>query len=100
MGETDMTDDAPAEKKHKTDDKSPIGSDPKTRRMIEDAFFGSKNLCAAILGTGKTHGPMTPEQKIAAYEYAHSVKLLGKSFVSVPNKAPRTLRLVDWNMSK
>jgi hypothetical protein len=37
------------------------------------AVNGSKDLCAAILATGKTHGPMTEAQQIAAIEYAHSV---------------------------
>lgn len=81
-------------------DNAPIGSDPKTRQMIEDAYFGSKNLCAAILATGKTHGPMTPEQQTAAIEYAHSVKITDYGMVSTPNKAPRTLRLTDWNLKK
>ena len=81
-------------------DKSPIGADPKTRYMIEDAFYGSKNLCAAILATGKTHSPMTPEQQLAAIEYAHSVEVTSAGVVRVPNKPPRKLRLVDWNLKK
>lgn len=83
-----------------TVDKSPIGADPKTRQMIEDAFYGSKNLCAAILATGKAHGPMTPEQQIAAVEYAHSVSVTDVGMVRVPSKPPRKLRLTDWNMKK
>ncbi len=81
-------------------DNAPIGADPKTRRMIEDAYYGSKNLCAAILATGKAHGPMTPEQQTAAIEYAHSVRLTEYGMVSTPNIAPRTLRLTDWNLKK
>ncbi len=83
-----------------TVDNSPIGADPKTRHIIEDAFYGSKNLCAAILATGKVHGPMTPEQQIAAVEYAHSVKITDVGMVRVPSKPPRKLRLTDWNLSK
>jgi len=41
------------------------------------AVNGSKDLCAAILATGKTHGPMTEAQQIAAIEYAHSVERNG-----------------------
>jgi len=81
-------------------DRSPIGADPKTRHIIEDAFYGSKNLCAAILATGRGHGPMTEEQQIAAIEYAHSVSVTAVGMVRVPSKPPRTLRLVDWNLSK
>ena len=81
-------------------DRSPIGVDPKTRHMIEDAFYGSKNLCAAILATGRTHGPMTQEQQTAAIEYAHSIKFVGIVAQRVRSKPPRTLRLVEWNLSK
>jgi len=92
---TDETDEVTS-----TADKSPIGADPKTRQMIEDAFYGSKNLCAAILATGKTHGPMTPEQQTAAIEYAHSVKIVGTIAQRVTAHPPRRLRLVDWNLAK
>lgn len=81
-------------------DRSPIGLEPKMRHIIEDAFFGSKNLCAAILATGRTHGPLTPEQQIAAVEYAHSVKVTDTVVKRVSNTPPRTLRLSDWNLSK
>ena len=81
-------------------DTSPIGIDPKTTNIIEDAFFGSKNLCAAILATGKTHGPMTQEQQTAAIEYAHSVKFVDTVAHRVRSDPPRRLRLVDWNLSK
>jgi hypothetical protein len=81
-------------------DTSPIGIDPKTPQIIADAFFGSKNLCAAILATGKTHGPMTQEQQTAAIEYAHSVKFVDTGVHRVRSEPPRRLRLVDWNLSK
>ena len=81
-------------------DTSPIGIDPKTRHIIDDAFFGSKNLCAAILATGKTHGPMTQEQQTAAIEYAHSVKFVDTVALRVRSDPPRRLRLADWNLSK
>lgn len=95
---------SPAERKDKTPssgvDTSPIGIDPKTTHIIQDAFFGSKNLCAAILATGRTHGPMTQEQQTAAIEYAHSVKFVGITAQRVRSEPPRKLRLVDWNLSK
>ena len=40
------------------------------------AVNGSKDLCAAILATGKTHGPMTEAQQIAAVEYAYSIEYI------------------------
>jgi hypothetical protein len=81
-------------------DRSPIGVEPKTRQLIDDAFFGSKNLCAAILATGRTHGPMTQEQQVAAIQYAHSVKITDTVVQRVLSTPPRTLRLSDWNLSK
>lgn len=96
---------APAPKKSRAPasdgpDKSPIGLEPKMRHIIEDAFFGSKNLCAAILASGRTHGPMTPAQQLAAIQYAHSVKITDTAVQRVSSIPPRTLRLVDWNLSK
>ena len=41
------------------------------------ATNGSKDLCAAILATGKTHGPMTEAQQIAAVKYAHNISYIG-----------------------
>lgn len=84
----------------KAPDTSPIGIEPKMRQIVEDAFFGSKNLCAAILATGRTHGPMTPAQQVAAIEYAHSVKIIDTFVQRVPNKPPRVLGLTDRNLSK
>lgn len=81
-------------------DTSPIGVEPKMRHIIADAFFGSKNLCAAILATGRTHGPMTPAQQTAAIEYAHSIKFVDTIALPVRSEPPRTLRLVEWNLSK
>ena len=94
-----MTEEKPT-KAVSTVDNSPIGADPKTRHIIEDAFYGSKNLCAAIFATGRTHGPMTQEQQTAAIEYAHSIKFVGTVAQRVRSKPPRTLRLVEWNLSK
>ena len=94
-----MTDE-PSTEVVSTVDRSPIGADPKTRHIIEDAFYGSKNLCAAILASGKTHGPMTQEQQTAAIEYAHSVKIVGTIAQRVTAHPPRRLRLVDWNLAK
>ena len=81
-------------------DMSPIGVEPKMRHVITDAFYGSKNLCAAILATGKTHGPMTQEQQTAAIEYAHSIKFVDTIAQRVRSEPPRTLRLVEWNLAK
>ena len=95
---------SPAERKVKKPysgvDTSPIGVEAKTRHIIDDAFFGSKNLCAAILASGKTHGPMTQEQQTAAIEYAHSVKFVGITPQRVRSVPPRRLRLVEWNLSR
>lgn len=48
------------------------------------ATFGSKDLCAAILAAGKTHGPMTEAQQIAAIEYAHDIEYING--IMVKNK--------------
>ena len=69
-------------------------------RATSDDYFVMKNLCAAILATGKTHGPMTQEQQTAAIEYAHSVKFVDTLAHRVRSEPPRRLRLVDWNLSK
>lgn len=45
------------------------------------ATIGSKDLCAAILATGKTHGPMTEAQQIAAVEYAYGIEYIGGGMV-------------------
>lgn len=45
------------------------------------AANGSKDLCAAILATGKTHGPMTDEQQIAAVEYAYDIEYIDNIMV-------------------
>jgi hypothetical protein len=96
---------SPSVKKVKTPtgdgvDMSPIGVEPKMRHVIADAFYGSKNLCAAILATGKTHGPMTQEQQTAAIEYAHSIKFVDTVGQRVRSEPPRTSRLVEWNLKK
>jgi hypothetical protein len=45
------------------------------------ATNGSKDLCAAILAAGKTHGPMTEEQQIAAVEYAYGIEYIGGGMI-------------------
>jgi hypothetical protein len=45
------------------------------------ATLGSKDLCAAILAAGKTHGPMTEAQQIAAIEYAHDIEYISGTMV-------------------
>lgn len=53
-------------------DVTPTG--PRSDHDIRQAATnGSKDLCAAILATGKTHGPMTEAQQIAAVKYAHRI---------------------------
>lgn len=94
-----MTDE-PSTEVAPTVDRSPIGVEPKMRHIIADAFYGSKNLCAAILATGKTHGPMTQEQQTAAIEYAHSIKFVDTVGYRVRSEPPRTSRLAEWNLSK
>jgi len=41
---------------------------------MERIIAGSKALCAAILNSGKLHGPLTEEQQIKAVEYAYNIK--------------------------
>lgn len=45
------------------------------------ATLGSKDLCAAILAAGKTHGPMTEAQQIAAVEYAYDIEYIDGTMV-------------------
>jgi hypothetical protein len=53
-------------------DVTPTG--PRSDHDIRQAATnGSRDLCAAILATGKTHGPMTEAQQIAAVKYAHRI---------------------------
>ncbi len=47
------------------------------------ATLGSKDLCAAILAAGKTHGPMTEAQQIAAIEYAHDIQYIDGTMVKL-----------------
>jgi hypothetical protein len=84
----------------KPSDTTPIASDVRIRQMIEDAFLGSRNLCAAILATGKTHGPMTPEQQKAAFEYANSVLITHSAVETVTRKPPHKHPIVEWNLGK
>ena len=42
-------------------------------RYFADLVKGSKALCAALLRSGKLHGPMTTEQQIDAVKYAHGI---------------------------
>lgn len=81
-------------------DKSPIAADVRIRQMIEDAFYGSRNLCAAILDTGKTHGPMTAGQQKAAFEYANSVLITPDGIETVKCKPPHKHPIVEWNLGK
>ena len=48
-------------------------ADQSTIRYLNNLRAGSKALCAAILKSGKLHGPMTLEAQIEAVKYAHEV---------------------------
>lgn len=47
--------------------------DGKMDSMILNFKLGSRNLCKAILATGRTHGPMTEEGQIEAVRYAYNL---------------------------
>jgi hypothetical protein len=49
--------------------------DQTTVNYIERIQEGSKALCAAILKSGRLHGPMTEAQQIDAVQYAHNVMI-------------------------
>lgn len=49
--------------------------DQTTVNYMQRLEEGSKALCAAILKSGKLHGPMTIEQQLQSIEYAHDVTL-------------------------
>jgi hypothetical protein len=47
--------------------------DVKMEAMALGFTLGSKALCAAILATGRTHGPMTEAAQMEAVRYAHDI---------------------------
>lgn len=47
--------------------------DPKTEAMMNDLKFGSRNLCRAILETGRTHEAMSEAAQLAAVRYAYNM---------------------------
>ena len=49
--------------------------DQTTVNYMQRLQEGSKALCAAILKSGKLHGPLTVEKQLQAIEYAHDVEL-------------------------
>jgi hypothetical protein len=49
--------------------------DQTTVNYMERLQQGSKALCAAILKSGRLHGPLTIADELDAIEYAHDVKL-------------------------
>jgi hypothetical protein len=57
-------------------DEQPPSKDYITFRQIEDCSEGSKNLCAAILRTGKTHRKMEPWEQLDARRYAFGADLI------------------------
>lgn len=78
-----------------------INADPRAQYLMDDAFYGSKRLCAAILKGGRFHGPLTEAQQIEAIEYAHDVEIKGdtnrtRTVTRVINKAPRPLLGGRW----
>jgi hypothetical protein len=76
--------------------KGMLSADPRAQYLMDNAFHGSKRLCAAILKTGRTHGPMTEAQQIEAIEYAHDVEIGGEIVRRVINKPPRPLLGARW----
>jgi hypothetical protein len=65
-------------------------NDQSTVRYLEGLRCGSKALCAAILKSGKLHGPMTPEVQIEAVKYAHDVTH-AVPVLKRPRTGPRTV---------
>lgn len=49
--------------------------DQTTVNYMQQLQDGSKALCAAILKSGRLHGPLTIERQLQAIEYAHDVEL-------------------------
>lgn len=47
--------------------------DAKMDAMVRNMKFGSRDLCKAILATGRTHGRMTEAQQIEAVRYAYNL---------------------------
>lgn len=47
--------------------------DAKMDAMVRNMKFGSRDLCKAILATGRTHGPMTEAEQIEAVRYAYNL---------------------------
>jgi hypothetical protein len=61
-------------------------------RYFADLVEGSKALCAALLRSGKLHGPMTTEQQIDAVKYAHDIT----HDVRLPRRPRAAPRNVLW----
>lgn len=48
--------------------------DAKMDAMTFNFKIGSRDLCKAILATGRTHGPMSEAAQIEAVEYAYNLR--------------------------
>ena len=53
-------------------------TDPKMAQYIKSCIEGSKELCAAILRTGKTHRKMDAWEQLDARRYAYGPDLVDK----------------------
>jgi hypothetical protein len=53
-------------------------TDPKMTTHIESCVKGSRELCAAILKTGKLYRKMTPAEQLDARAYAYGPDLVDK----------------------
>jgi hypothetical protein len=84
------------ERKAKPVDDSPIFMDPRMVHYINDCYNGSKALCAAVLKTGRTYGPLNEAQQIEAIEYAHDVKSTGRKVKRVPRQPARIVMGALW----
>ena len=56
-------------------DGSRNGIDQTSVRYFDGLIEGSKALCAAILKSGRLHGPMIEAQQIDAVQYAHNLMI-------------------------
>ena len=56
----------------------PVYTDPKVTQYENSCFWGSRDLCRAILKTGKMHRKMTEAEQVEAVSYAYNVDITMK----------------------
>jgi len=56
----------------------PVYTDPKMTQHMESCINGSRELCAAILRTGKLHRKMDAWEQLDARRYAYGPDLVDK----------------------